>query len=56
MQTKSMLGNLPGPIERARDAAKAPGERSAKKRQVYEIIPVIVIDVRNAKQRRHIVF
>ena len=43
-----MLGKILDPIERARDAAKAPGEKSAKKRQFYGIIPDIITDVRNA--------
>ena len=47
-QTKGMLGNNLGPIERARDAAKAPGEKSTKKWKINGIIPGIVIDVRNA--------
>ena len=33
-QTKGMLGNLFHPIERTREAAKTPGEKSAKKRQI----------------------
>jgi hypothetical protein len=43
-----MLGNLLDPIERARDAARAPGEKGAKRRQINGIIPDIIIDVRNA--------
>ena len=47
-QTKGVLGDLLGPIERARDAARTPGEKGAKKRQVNGIIPDPIIDVRNA--------
>ena len=47
-QTKGMLEKLLDPIERARDAAKTPGEKSAKKRQINGTIPGISADVRNA--------
>ena len=47
-QTKGALGNLLDPIERARDSAKAPGEKSAKKREIKEITPGIIADVRKA--------
>ena len=47
-QTKRMLGNTHDPIERARDAAKTPGEKSTKKRQINGITPDITMDVRNA--------
>ena len=46
-QTKGMLRTLLGPIERAHDSAKTPGEKSAKKRQINGIIPDIITDVRN---------
>ena len=43
-----MPGSHLGPIERARDAAKTPGEKSAKKRQIDGTIPGIIADERNA--------
>jgi len=48
-----MLENLHDPIERARDATKTPGVKSAKKRQINGIIPDIMIDVRNAILNHH---
>ena len=47
-QTKGMLGNLLDSIERARDAARTPREKGAKKRQVNGITPDLIMDVRNA--------
>jgi len=47
-QTKSVHGNLPDPIERACDAAKTPGEKGAKKRQVNGTIPCINMGLRKA--------
>ena len=43
-----MLGNFLDPIEWARDAAKTPREKGAKKRQMIGIISDIFIDTRNA--------
>ena len=46
-QAKGMLRSLLGPIARARDEAKAPGEKGAKKWQINGIFPGITAGVRN---------
>ena len=43
-QTKGILGNLLDPIERARDSARAPGEKPAKKRRTNGITPGVTAD------------